>query len=386
MLNKKEIIKKKKYYIKKLLMNNNSEEEDIALRHSLCSMMELLRGNEGLSNVRLYNIVDKHAFNLLSITRGIKEAIIHGKTLNQSIIDLDDDYLLYLLQLTTNVKRMRTDDEDSSYDNINISDEDVVELSKEFYSNIGNEEISLYANKIFNDSSHYGFSDEFNSFYSSEFHQIHGFTVYDRIFDKAYISVLRTDDIIECKVFNHEVMHAIDYYIKKYNPKDIFELYAEVASITIDYLYFDFMLEKGFDYDEVRRYKKQCRLQSYVNAQTVFDDICLGLYGKGNSLLLSMFGINLAGPNNIDQIRSVLNNQIIKQLFLVESHVIAYGLYKQILEDKEKGLENLYKFMKEKIPNDKMPDFSFIGLDRKKLIELSKEMGNIQIFSKNKVN
>ncbi len=378
MLDRREIIKKKNYFVRKLLMNNNSEEEKVALKHSLGSMIQLLKGNEELCNVRLYNLIDEKAFSLLSLTKGIKQAIILGKLINPSIIDLDDDYLLYLLQLTTNVRRMYAGESTITFDSVNVPDEDVVELSKEFYNNLGNEEITSFANKIFNDPSHYGFSGEFSRFYTSEYHKIYGVTVLDRIFDKAYISVLRINNIFEYQVFSHEVMHAINYYIKKYSPIDVYQLYVEVASLTIDHLYSDFLEEKGFDYDEVRKLRKQNQLQAYRKAQNVFDDISLRLIRETGSFAYGMFGLSLAGVEDLDIIRKVLTNPIIKQLFFVESHVIAYGLYKQILEDREKGLENLCKLMKEKVPNDKMPDFSFIGLDRRKLIELSKEMGSMK--------
>ena len=75
-----------------------------------------------------------------------------------------------------------------------------------------------------------------------------------------------------------------------------------------------------------------------------------------------------------------MNDTILKRLLELESGIIAYGIYRQIEENFEQGLNTLKTFMKTTLPKDKKPDFSNIGLTEEKILNLSKEYGD---YSKN---
>ena len=58
----------------------------------------------------------------------------------------------------------------------------------------------------------------------------------------------------------------------------------------------------------------------------------------------------------------------------IQSGIIAFGLSQQMNYDKELGINNLKQFMKNDIPKQQTPDFSFIGLSNETLLQLSQQM------------
>ena len=74
-------------------------------------------------------------------------------------------------------------------------------------------------------------------------------------------------------------------------------------------------------------------------------------------------------------IMEILNPDIVKNLLEIESGVIAFGLYQQMKENRQVGLDNLKQFMKSLIAKDKRPNFECIGLSDEKILELSKMIG-----------
>lgn len=361
MLNRKELKEKKKYLINKLKDKNITNEEYTKVCHSLMGILAILTENDNLINVRLFNKIDKLLFGLLTLLKNSHIVNIYDKVLIENNINLPDNYYYYLLQLLLNIKDKSIDVNYNDLKPNYISDEQVIELSKLFYKNIGNEEISLYADKILNDSSHYGFTDSF----SRESRHSLGVTVYDIVFNKTYTSVVRTGDISMCQAFNHEIMHGIDFYIAPHTVYDNYCYFTEAVTYTIDYLYLDYLDDMGFDHNQVDLLRKHKNKLVIDNAEACFKEICRRL--KDNKFT----------KDSIKHIKNIIDEGLLQRLLKIESSIIAYGLYKQVLLDKEKGLNNIYKLTKYQIPNNTTPDFSFIDLSKDKILELSREITSI---------
>ena len=84
----------------------------------------------------------------------------------------------------------------------------------------------------------------------------------------------------------------------------------------------------------------------------------------------------------MDDIKSIMDFDLMKMMLEVESSVLAYGFYRQIKENKQQGLLNLEKFMSSNIPKDKVPDFSDYGLSNEVLIKLSQQITKDQKIKK----
>ena len=85
----------------------------------------------------------------------------------------------------------------------------------------------------------------------------------------------------------------------------------------------------------------------------------------------------------MDDIREILSPELTKQLLELEAGVVSYGLYNQIKMNKQRGLDNLKKFMQNILPKSQTPNFSFIDLDNETLLKLSKQIGT---YSKDTMN
>ena len=371
MLNRKELIAKKRFFVKKLRDRNLTDEERRKIGYSLMYITSILTENENLLNVRLYNFIDKMLFGELSILRSNHIQDIYEEMPVDYDIKLDDDYYYYLYQILNNIKGNDNGFSNDEYKVTYPSDEQIVEVSKIFYNDLGNEKINELAKRIFSDSSHYGFTDLFSRLcrYSM------AITVYDLVFNKPYISVVRTNDISSFMSFNHEVMHGIDFYASQYQINDNYSYFVEIPTFTIDFLFMDFLDDMGFDKDQVNALRRHKQGIDFNRVNTLYNTI---------TDRLKDLGIKEVNENNKFMLKKVFTERLIKNTLHEESYVIAYGLYKQIKEDKEKGLDNLYKLIKYQIPNGQLPDFSFIGFPKERILDLSKELANQEIICKHK--
>lgn len=98
------------------------------------------------------------------------------------------------------------------------------------------------------------------------------------------------------------------------------------------------------------------------------------ILGKIQHGLNKSIGMKNTPNATIQDIRNIMDNEMLKNMLELQSCVMAHGLYQQILIDKEKGLTNLDNFMRTPLSPNKIPDFSFIGLDRQTLLQVSKDM------------
>lgn len=363
MINNEEIKEKKRLYLAKLKEGNLTDEENDNYRSSLLCMISILRQNRDLLNVKLHSIKNFFRGNMDTMMSMVEDGFISSGITNKYKLEIDDDYLYYLLQLMLNVKDMEIDKRLKKYKKMDISDEQVVELTKRFYNWLDNDEINVYAQKILNDPSHYSFTAPF----IANFKYASGITFYDSITNEVYILNHSENNIRKLHTFIHEIAHGVDFYTKPYLSNDKYRLIAETIPCTIEYLSYDFFNELGIDETDIDTIKEARKKYIKDVANDTYKEICLELLNK--------LKIRRFTRENIKDINNVINHYIIKDLMSIESRIVAYGLYKQIIEDKEVGLNNICKLIKNKI-QDIPPDFSFIGLDRNKILELSRELGN----------
>ncbi|MEG1506931.1 MAG: hypothetical protein RR478_05495 [Bacilli bacterium] len=76
----------------------------------------------------------------------------------------------------------------------------------------------------------------------------------------------------------------------------------------------------------------------------------------------------------VNRLESYLK-KMIKQLLEIQSGIMAFGLYQQINQTGEIGIENLKKFMKTIISKEETPNFENIGLTNENLLECSLMIG-----------
>lgn len=90
----------------------------------------------------------------------------------------------------------------------------MINLSKVFDLPLGVKEINNYAIKILNDNS----AIKFSPISRKGFEDYVGLTVNDYTFDKAYCNITNQNNIFNYQIFNHEIMHGIDFYIQNKIP------------------------------------------------------------------------------------------------------------------------------------------------------------------------
>ena len=370
MLNKVEIEEKKKYIIEKL-KGYNTVEENAKLRSTLINLITLETENEELSNVRLYNFVDTLSHGKLSLKRKKTTGQIMSKYPYKYSFTIDNDYFMYLLNLLYILKNSYYEFKNNRYEfkKLSITDEEKVNIARSFYQQIGNPMISGYAEKIFSDPSHYGFTNTFSNKYKNAY----GINLNDSVFNKAYLSIKRNDNILDIISLCHEAMHGIDFYIKPFDPRSMCHGYSEIYPLTINYLIVDYLDSIGFDNKQVEAARHHEKKNTAVQAYKTFEKISEKLLEITNQPVLS--------KENVTKLRIALDSSTLKEMLKIESTIIAYGIYKQILNNKEIGLNNLCKLMINKPLTGRSPSFSFVGLDRNTILELAKEYA-IELYYK----
>ena len=274
---------------------------------------------------------------------------------------IDEEYLQFLLNICDNIVNTQyVDFEEDTITPFETDYENILNMSYNFYKELGNQEILEKAEKLLTDSS----SINVSKISRRGMADCSGLTFNDYMFGKSYVNLTRKNNIFDYQVLNHEVMHGIDFYMQNKIPSENYYGFHEVPTYTIDYLFIDYLEEKGLDTSEVQklRMKKDNYLQEL--AKLTQSQI------KGGLIRNKKYK-----DPSIEDIREVLHPQLIKQLLELQSGVISYGLYSQTKIGRQQGLENLKSFMKNVIPKTQSPDFSFIGLDNQTIFDLSKQIG-----------
>ena len=341
MWNIREIIINKNIILERLKYCSDEEEKQM-LEASLINNIILLEKSGKISS-KLYKLIDK-------ITTPSFYAMDEYDRVFTTKIHMDDEYYSFLLELCNNVastKRVSLDEYDIDY--IKFNEAKIKMVAKSFFRQL-DEELYNKSKIIINDPS----SMEFFIEKKKGKEDSYGLTINDYASNKCYIKVSIHDFIIDYQVFEHEVTHGIDFYLGKRNLHKTYPGFIEVPTYTVDHLFINYLEEFGFNQNQVQF----LRVIKDNYAQTLAEEIQEEI--KKDIKKTSFENVNYS---------------LLRQLHELESCVIAYGLYKQIIYDKEYGINNLKSFMKREIPLNEKPDFTFIGLSDNKLLELSKEIG-----------
>lgn len=360
MWNLKDINSKKSYIAERLKNCSNPKEKEM-LELSLICYLSLLDNSGTLRYTGFYNTMDKITQNRFSERREQDSAQLEMDLFFKNAPVIDDEYLKFLLNISNNISK--TPPVDFDEENITTFETDyksILNVSHNFYRDLGDQEILKKAEKILNDES----SINVSKIARRGMAECSGLTFNDYFFGKSYINLTKKNNLFDYQVLNHEVMHGVDFYMQDKVPSENYYGFHEVPTYTIDYLFIDYLEEKGMDINEVQklRMQKDNYLQELAKLTQVQIKRALIRNKKYND-------------STISSIKEVLNPQLIKQLLELESGVISYGLYTQIQTNKEQGLNNLKSFMKTIIPKTKTPNFSFINLDNQAIIDLSKQIG-----------
>ncbi len=356
----------KKDYVTERLKNCDDLKEKEKLNLSLASYKALLDNSGTLRYTGLYNTMDKLTENKFSEKQqdGIEKLELFSKNGDY----IDNDYLQFLVDLCNNIARTKEitfDDKDFSP--INTDYKNMLDTSYDFYNDLGDTEILANAKKLLLDESSINISklprrgmDEHN-----------GLSFNDYVFNKAYITMTKQNNIFDYQVLNHEVMNGVDFYIKNKVPSENYVGFNEVPAYTMDYLFIDYLSSKGMDENEIQKLKLKKDNYLKTLATSAKTQIRNGLI-RNNKYQFTM-----------DDIREILSPELTKQLLELEAGVVSYGLYNQIKMNKQRGLDNLKKFMQNILPKSQTPNFSFIDLDNETLLKLSKQIGT---YSKDTMN
>ena len=359
MWNISEIKKKQKYVVERLKTSVPAEEKE-RLELSLISFISLLNNNGGLST-KFYNLMDRITKDKFSLKKNSPYIAIEKKLVYDQIPNFNNNYLQFLLNLTTNLAT-EVGNEQIEFLPLNLSDEELIKISGGFYSRLGDQEITQSALKVLGDSSAINITTTTRDGYQ----EFGGITFNDFIFNKSYCTMTKNSNIFDIQVLNHEVMHGIDFYMHPKLPTANYYGFHEVPTYTIDYLLIDYLEQLGFDTSEVEKLRIQKTGYLANLANLTLTQI------KGQ--IIRMKGLKSSVNPSLDDINEVLTPQIKKQLLEIQSGIIAFGLSQQMNYDKELGINNLKQFMKNDIPKQQTPDFSFIGLSNETLLQLSQQM------------
>lgn len=354
-------INSKKSYVTERLKNCSDPKEKEKLELSLITYLALLDNSGTLRYTGLYNAMDKITQNKFSEQREQENAQLEMDLFFKDSPVIDDEYLQFLLNICDNIANTQyVDFEEDTITPFETDYENILNMSHNFYKDLGDQEILEKSERLLNDSS----SINVSKLARRGMTDCSGLTFNDYMFGKSYINLTRKNNIFDYQVLNHEVMHGIDFYMQNKIPSENYYGFHEVPTYTIDYLFIDYLESKGLDSNEIQklRNKKDNYLQELAKlTQTQI---------KGALIRNKKYK-----DPTIEDIRKVLHPQLIKQLLELQSGVISYGLYSQTKIDRQQGLENLKSFMKNIIPKTQTPDFSFIGLDNQTLLDLSKQIG-----------
>ena len=356
--NIKEIREKLKYVSQRLKKETNSNQKEI-LMHSLLTYINLLHTID-IKNLKFTSLMDRFTQGRFSLIRDKKYKEISDIVFDFKDYVYDDDLLINLCQ---NIKNSSFQSKEEPLASLKLSPQELIEISKGFYKWLGDKEIYDYASEMLDNKSHLQFKNL--KYQENDFGIASGMTYYDPLFEEAYIGITQEFTLFDAQVLNHEVMHSIDFRMHQKLLSNNYYGFHEVPTYTIDYLFFDYLEEKGYDLTEINKLKD--RKTEYVSRLASYSLLQLQL-SNGNK-----FSFQNVSTENLKQ---SMNNDIRKNLLEVQSCLIARVLYTQVKNDKELGIANLKQFMQTNIPINKVPDFSYIGISRQDLLNTSKEIGN----------
>lgn len=345
-------IENKKKYVKRRLKNTSNLKERDSLICSLLTYIKLSRGND-TNNLRFTSLANKLTGGHFSLLKDKKYLKMSDLVFDFTNYVYDDCFLLELCQ-----NMIREDQlSDTDLNRVDLSLNELIDISKGFYTWLGDEEMCKYALLMLEKNNHIELVDKRLNLGDFE---AGGITYYDSVFDESYIEISLENTLFDAQVLNHEIMHSVDFSMGKKLPSTSYYGFHEVSTYTIDYLFLDYLESMGFDILEVTKLRD--RKSNYIHG--------LASYAMLKLKLRANNGILFKKVDNEDLL-PFIDDDIRKNLLEVQSGVIAYLLASKIKEDKRTGLDNLKRFIKTNIPINQTPVFSYIGISKDDLIKTS---------------
>lgn len=338
------------------------------LEITLGSYISMIDNCGTIKNTKMYNILDTLSKGKFSLNRpSAKYTGNFEKIITNTDYYMDKTYLEFLLDIVENVINTEpaiTPNENFNFDFFPSSNATLLNISKQFYQNLKDNDIYQMALKTFNDKENINFSNTYSKLYSNAA----GITFCDYINGKAFCTIKRNNLIIDFQAFNHEIMHCIDFYFKPKIPNETYYGFHEIPTYAIDYLFIDYLESIGVKYGEVQKLRmmKDNYLQSLAKS----------IRGLIREKICNKKEIDFIKEYKVQDVMDILDMSLVRHLLELESGIISYGIYKQLCLDYNIGLNNLKIIIKNTLPKDKKPDFSNINLPDQVLLELSKEIGN----------
>ena len=274
-----------------------------------------------------------------------------------------------MLDLSKNVKDSSFENEAEPLKEINLSKEELIEISRGFYKWLGDKELYEYANEMLDSKDHLQFKN--TKYRINDFGEISGITYSDALFHEVYIGMNREYTLFDAQALNHEVMHSIDFKMNQKLPSNSYYGFHEVPTYTIDYLFFDYLEKMGCDLTEVNKLK--FKKIEYIKG--------LASYSLLKLQLSSFNKFDFKDFSN-ERLKQGMNSFVRKNLLEVYSELLANILYKQIKDNKKYGIDNLKRFIYTNLPINEMPDFSFINMSKQDLLNVSQNIGSEFLHSK----
>lgn len=359
----KQIRKNKKYIERRLKNPMLDEDEKEKLRLGLITNVSLLCTSDSLFYTRFGYAINELLTKKFSICKERKYAQMESDMFLKSNDYVDENYIDFLFNLAQNLSREINDENEIEFEKNDLSEDDVINISRNFYYSLGDEEIYNYAMRTLSDEGSINFQEKDITGYEDA----KGLNLNDPVFGKSYCIVPNFHNLYSVQALNHEIMHTIDFYECPKVPSKNYYGFHEIPTYTIDYLFIDYLEKIGFDKEEIEKLKN--KKFSYLQ------DLARITILQMKTDIARKKGLNAMKQMSAQDMLECLDFQTMKNLLELESGVIAYGLQKQIMVNKELGLENLKQLMKQPLSKDKKPDFSNIGLSDEMLLELSSELG-----------
>lgn len=137
-------IKDMQSYATERLKNCQDPKEKELLQLSLVSYQALLENSGTFTQTQIPNIMDKITKNQYSQKKEQEIGSIERELFFGNEAYIDDNYLTFLIQLCSNVASTEMVDMDEKmFTNFDVSYESIVDMSKKFYMQLGDEDIYI---------------------------------------------------------------------------------------------------------------------------------------------------------------------------------------------------------------------------------------------------
>ena len=153
MWNLKDINAKKNYVTERLKNCSNSKEKE-TLALTMLTYLAMLDNSGALRYTGFYNTMDRLTQNKFSNTREQENAQLEQDIFFKDGAVIDDEYLQFLLDICNNIAETPyVDFDDNTILLFATNYEDTLNMSHNFYRDLGDQEILEQAEKLLNDES-----------------------------------------------------------------------------------------------------------------------------------------------------------------------------------------------------------------------------------------